>query len=131
LECEASLILLSQICIFRSWTPIMKFNQEKEREKLQSLLEHEQHLENDIEQIEKQIEELEVQYLEKSWPDGNIYIGWNKNLVGSQQAYNKLSIAPHEKYFTRSSITSNVHHALENIADKNISPWGENRFESM
>lgn len=44
-------------------------------------MDQEQKLEGEIQELEHQIDDLEGQYLERTWMDGNIYLGWFKGTL--------------------------------------------------
>ncbi len=100
------------------------------QEEVQKLLSEKNGIEGQIAQIENQINDLETQYLERTWYDGNVYIGWSKH-----QSFNvpnhlqiKINIDPKEKLFSLSSIASPAFAELGVNVDRQLSPYGEHRF---
>jgi hypothetical protein len=75
---------------------------------------------------------LETAYLERTWYDGNVYVGWNRNVPPSNPGLHhiKINIDAKERLFSLSSITSPAFHQLEDLADRQLAPYGEPRFES-
>jgi hypothetical protein len=68
--------------------------------------------------------------LERTWYDGNVYIGWNRNIPVTTQNYNqaKINIDPKEKLFSLSSLTSPAFSELGADVDRQLAPYGEHRF---
>ena len=72
--------------------------------------------------IENQIEELETSYLEKSWPLGNILIGWSEAAINNQNqnANIRIRLTPKDRIFSLSSATSKAFKSLAEIEDSYI-----------
>ena len=73
---------------------------------IQTLLDESNQIEGLLSKLQNQINDLETSYLQRTWYDGNIYIGWNKNLPNPNPHHIKINIDSKEKLFSLSSITS-------------------------
>jgi hypothetical protein len=104
----------------------MKYTNQKLKESVQKLLEEENEITGQIVQIEHQIDELESLYLERTWFDGNVYLGWNKNVPTNNPNHHhiKINIDPKEKLFSLSSITSNAFASIGANVDRQLTPYG-------
>lgn len=93
---------------------------------MQKLLAEKNGIEGQIAQIENQIDEMETLYLERTWCDGNVYIGWNRaQTLNAPNILNiKITIDPKEKMFSLSSLASPAFAELGTIADRQLSPYG-------
>jgi hypothetical protein len=109
----------------------MKNKKEKGRG-VEGLLEEENSIEGEIHKLQTQINDLETVYLERTWYDGNVYVGWNRNVPPANPTLHhiKINIDAKEKLFSLSSITSPAFAQLDDNADRQLAPYGEPRFES-
>jgi hypothetical protein len=59
-------------------------------------------------------------------------VGWNRNVPPTSPAphHIKINIDAKERLFSLSSITSPAFQQLEDLADRQLAPYGEPRFES-
>lgn len=103
----------------------MKNRREKERG-VEGLLEEENSIEGEIHKLQTQINDLETLYLERTWFDGNVYVGWNRNVPPSNPGPHtiKINIDAKEKLFSLSSITSPAFQQLEDNTDRQLAPYG-------
>lgn len=71
-------------------------------------MDQEQEIAGEIWKLQTQINDLETGYLERNWYDGNVYIGWNKNISANNpaQAHVRINVDAKERIFSLSSITS-------------------------
>jgi hypothetical protein len=81
--------------------------------------------------LENQIEEFETAYFEKYWNEGNVVLGWPK-VSSPPPPHNapKIKLVAKDKPFSLSSATSRVNYELEDIMDKNLLPFPENKFQA-
>lgn len=80
--------------------------------------------------MENQIEDFEASYFEKTWNDGNIALGWSRiNAPPPPSNAPKIRLAAKDKIFSLSSTTSRPNYELGEIADKNLAPLPESRFQ--
>lgn len=91
---------------------------------LQAILDQENALQAALMHIEMQISDFENAHLEHSWQDGNLYLGWTRSLSAGSLNGGKIKINAKEKLFTMSSVTSKDYAELNDVADKNLSPYG-------
>lgn len=81
--------------------------------------------------MEEQIEDFESNYFEKNWNDGNIVLGWPKITVPPPPSNApKIKLLAKDKPFSLSSATSAVNLELGDVADKNLTPYPEHRFQT-
>lgn len=75
---------------------------------LEELLEERNTYEGEIASLQAQLAEKEQLYLESSWQNGNIYIGWNSNMPTTPAPPHppRILISPKEKMFSLSSLSS-------------------------
>jgi hypothetical protein len=108
----------------------MKFPNEKSRAAYQTMLEKELQMKTELKELENQIEDFESSYFEKTWNDGNITLGWSKlSTPPPPNNAPKIRLLAKDKIFSLSSTTSPVNHELGEIADKNLTPLPESRFQ--
>ena len=62
--------------------------------------------------------------MEHSWQDGNLYLGWTRSLSAGSLNPGKIKINGKEKLFAMSSVSSKDYIELNEVADKNLSPYG-------
>lgn len=72
----------------------------------------------ELTQIEKQIYELETNYLEESREFGNIFTGWTKYVSGEILPKPKKQVTNEERLFSLSSVTSPASKREEKMKSK-------------
>ena len=107
----------------------MKFKTDKDYANFQSILEKELRMKVELRELENQIEEFEKNYLQNTWNDGNVLVGWPKVNAPLSVNAHKVQLTPKDKIFSLSSTSSSPNYCLAEMADKNITPHHESRFQ--
>mmetsp|Transcript_2761 Transcript_2761/g.3926 ORF Transcript_2761/g.3926 Transcript_2761/m.3926 type:complete len:198 (-) Transcript_2761:102-695(-) len=86
--------------------PSSKAELKKIEDNWKVLLEKKTSLREELTQIEKQIYDLEANYLEETRGYGNILVGWNDDVKNRGKDYSGTTISPEERLFSLSSVSS-------------------------
>lgn len=94
---------------------------------MQELLDKRLSLETELRSLEKQIFDLETNYIEETQETGNIVKGWEKFLTNKStksvqfnNTYKKIKLNASERIFSLSSCTSPAGKALEDESDRSV-----------
>lgn len=103
------------------------------RRDFQEMLDRTIDVEAELRHIETQIEELETTYLERTWNEGNIVIGWNEAVHSAPLPSApgvKIRFSPKDRTFSLSSVTSRAYRNLEENVDRQFNVVVEMRFSN-
>ncbi|KAL4468912.1 hypothetical protein ABPG72_009182 [Tetrahymena utriculariae] len=95
-----------------------------DQSKLQEKFDKRTQLEEELKSLEKNIYDLETQYLEETFNSGNIIRGWENYFTSTKQksigaTQKKVRINTNDRIFSLSSTTSPAHSKIEENIDKN------------